>query len=58
MTEPSELHVDLGGAKRKPDRWQPEWIREKYFDPPEEESAEEESVEAEAEAPKPEKSGS
>jgi len=56
VTEPSELHVDLGGAKRKPDRWQPEWIREKYFDPPEEESAEEESVEAEA--PKPEKSGS
>jgi hypothetical protein len=58
VTEPSELHVDLGGAKRKPDRWQPEWIREKYFDPPEEESVEEESVEVEAEAPKPEKSGS
>ena len=24
--------IDLTGASRKPDRWQPEWVREKYFD--------------------------
>ena len=23
--------IDLTGAKREPDRWQPEWVREKYF---------------------------
>ncbi|MEM9381379.1 MAG: sulfatase-like hydrolase/transferase [Planctomycetota bacterium] len=34
VDEPKPLHVDLSGAERKPDRWQPEWIREKYFDPP------------------------
>jgi hypothetical protein len=26
--------VDLTGRKREPDQWQPEWIRKKYFDPP------------------------
>ncbi len=25
--------VDLTGRKREPDRWQPEWIRKKYFGP-------------------------
>ena len=24
--------IDLTGRKRTPDRWQPDWIREKYFD--------------------------
>lgn len=48
VAEPGELRVDLSGAERKPDRWQPEWIREKYFDPPEE---------APEEAPDAEKSG-
>jgi arylsulfatase A-like enzyme len=24
--------IDLTGASRKPDRWQPRWVREKYFD--------------------------
>ena len=24
--------IDLSGRKRKPDRWQPDWIRKKYFD--------------------------
>jgi len=23
--------IDLTGASRKPDRWQPKWVREKYF---------------------------
>ncbi|MGD2018539.1 MAG: sulfatase-like hydrolase/transferase [Planctomycetota bacterium] len=36
VEELAPLRVDLTGAKRQPDRWQPEWIREKYFDPPEE----------------------
>jgi arylsulfatase A-like enzyme len=26
------LRVDLTGKARKPDRWQPAWIRDKYFD--------------------------
>ena len=38
--EPKPLHVDLTDATRKPDRWQPEWIREKYFDPPADEDQE------------------
>lgn len=29
--EPAPLAIDLTGAEREPDRWQPEWIREKYF---------------------------
>jgi arylsulfatase A-like enzyme len=28
---PKPKAVDLTGRKRKPDRWQPEWIRKKYF---------------------------
>ena len=36
VDELAPLRVDLTGAKRQPDRWQPAWIREKYFDPPEE----------------------
>jgi arylsulfatase A-like enzyme len=27
--------IDLTGRKRKPDRWQPQWIVEKYFNEPE-----------------------
>jgi len=30
--------VDLTGRKRDPDPWQPEWIRKKYFDAPQEHS--------------------
>jgi arylsulfatase A-like enzyme len=26
--------IDLSGRNRKPDQWQPEWIRKKYFDAP------------------------
>ncbi|MFT5732352.1 MAG: arylsulfatase A-like enzyme [Planctomycetota bacterium] len=32
------FHVDLTDRKRTPDRWQPEWIRETFFDPPEPEA--------------------
>ncbi len=35
VEEVKPFSIDLTDAKRKPDRWQPEWIREKYFDPPE-----------------------
>jgi len=38
VDEVKPFSIDLTDAKRKPDRWQPEWIREKYFDPPEPES--------------------
>ncbi len=31
---PAPLRRDLTGTERKPDRWQPEWIVEKYFDVP------------------------
>ncbi len=35
VVEPLEpFHVDLTGRKREPDRWQPQWIRDTYFDPP------------------------
>lgn len=27
----SPKDIDLTGAERKPDRWQPEWVRKKYF---------------------------
>ncbi len=59
VEEPSALEVELSGAARKPDRWQPEWIREKYFDPPEEEPAAEEPAAEKPAAEKPaaEKSG-
>lgn len=30
--DPLPLTIDLAGRARKPDRWQPEWIRRKYFD--------------------------
>ncbi|QDV05240.1 Arylsulfatase [Planctomycetes bacterium Poly30] len=33
------FHVDLTGRARKPDRWQPQWIRETFFDPQPEEPA-------------------
>jgi arylsulfatase A-like enzyme len=26
-----DKEIDLTGASRKPDRWQPEWVRKKYF---------------------------
>jgi len=29
--KPKPKTLDLTGRKRKPDRWQPEWIRRKYF---------------------------
>lgn len=32
VDEPKPLHKDLTGTKRKPDKWQPEWIVKKYFD--------------------------
>ena len=32
--DPSPLRRDLTGQGREPDRWQPEWIVDKYFDPP------------------------
>ncbi len=28
---PKKKEIDLTGRERIPDRWQPEWIREKYF---------------------------
>lgn len=31
MATPPAPDIDLTGRKRKPDRWQPKWIREKYF---------------------------
>lgn len=31
VAKPKPKAVDLTGRKRKPDRWQPEWIRKKYF---------------------------
>ncbi|MCY3928208.1 MAG: sulfatase-like hydrolase/transferase [Acidobacteria bacterium] len=32
VAEPAPLHRDLTGTEREPDRWQPDWIVEKYFD--------------------------
>ena len=32
VEEPMPMHVDLTGHEREPDRWQPEWIVEKYFE--------------------------
>ena len=29
---PQPMEIDLTGRERKPDRWQPAWIVEKYFD--------------------------
>ena len=49
VEERAPLRVDLSGAERKPDRWQPEWIREKYFDPVEEEASDSEAAAAPAE---------
>lgn len=31
VESPAPLRVDLTGKERKADRWQPRWIREKYF---------------------------
>lgn len=31
VDNPKKKNVDLTGKQRKPDRWQPQWIREKYF---------------------------
>ena len=31
VAEPAPLHRDLTGTRREPDRWQPDWILEKYF---------------------------
>ncbi len=32
VADPAPLHRDLTGTDREPDRWQPDWIVEKYFD--------------------------
>ena len=32
-SDPSPLRRDLTGQAREPDRWQPQWIVDKYFDP-------------------------
>ncbi len=32
VDEPQSMEIDLTGRARKPDRWQPDWIVEKYFD--------------------------
>ena len=39
VEDPKPLEIDLSNAKRKPDRFQPEWIREKYFPKPTSEPA-------------------
>jgi len=31
VAKPMSKEIDLTGKKRKPDRWQPAWIRKKYF---------------------------
>ena len=36
--ELSPFFVDLSDRERKPDRWQPQWIRDTYFDVPDETS--------------------
>ena len=41
--KPQPKEIDMTGRPRKPDRWQPKWIRDKYFGS------------AEADAPKPKK---
>ena len=40
VEELKPFHVDLTGRARKPDRWQPQWIRETFFDPQPEETEE------------------
>ncbi len=32
VPDPASLRRDLTGTEREPDRWQPDWIVEKYFD--------------------------
>ena len=34
VTDPLPLRRDLTGRERAPDRWQPQWILDKYFGPP------------------------
>lgn len=31
VAEPKAAEIDFGAVKRQPDRWQPRWIRRKYF---------------------------
>jgi len=31
VANPSPMKIDMTGREREPDKWQPEWIREKYF---------------------------
>jgi len=31
VESPQPMEIDMTGRKRTPDRWQPEWIRRKYF---------------------------
>jgi arylsulfatase A-like enzyme len=32
VANPKSKQIDMTGRPRKPDRWQPEWIVQKYFD--------------------------
>jgi arylsulfatase A-like enzyme len=32
LADPRPLEIDLSGREREPDRWQPDWIVEKYFE--------------------------
>ena len=34
VPNPESKEIDLTGRERNPDRWQPAWIIEKYFEPP------------------------
>lgn len=34
VAHPEEKQIDLSGRHREPDRWQPDWIIAKYFNPP------------------------
>jgi hypothetical protein len=32
VANPKPKQIDMTGRPRKPDRWQPDWIVQKYFD--------------------------
>ena len=52
--DPGPLEIDLTGRERQPDRWQPDWIVEKYFDalnPPEPDSPEPDTPEPDSPEP-------
>ncbi|MHC4511860.1 MAG: hypothetical protein ACYTAO_23425 [Planctomycetota bacterium] len=33
VSDPAPKEIDMTEHAREPDRWQPEWIRRKYFGP-------------------------